>query len=291
MKMVEDFKEYQILDTSNGMKLESWNGKELLRPDPEIIWDHKDYPEYWDKVDAIYNRSNKGGGSWDIKNKKLPEAWQIHYHEMTFNLKLMGFKHTGLFPEQAYNWNIIQEKIASAKRPVKVLNLFAYTGGASIAALSAGASVVHVDSSRGMIDWAKENVKSSNLEDKPIRFLVDDVKKFVEREIRRGNKYDMIIMDPPSYGRGANGEIWDIEQDLFKLVQNCTELLSEKPILFLINSYTTGLSKTVLENVLRLTVNKKNNGIISSDELGLPTANKEIILPCGIYARWESKEN
>lgn len=289
MKIVEDFNEYKILDTSNGMKLESWNGKELLRPDPQIIWEHKDYPEYWDKVDAIYNRSNKGGGSWDIKNKKLPESWTIHYHEMTFNIKLMGFKHTGLFPEQAYNWNLIQEKIKTAQRPVKVLNLFAYTGGASIAALSAGASVVHVDSSRGMIDWAKENVKASNLEDKSIRFLVDDVKKFIEREIRRGNKYDIIIMDPPSYGRGSNGEIWDIEQDLFKLVQNCTELLSDEPILFLINSYTTGLSKTVLENILYLTVNKKHHGIISSDEIGLPTSNKEIILPCGIYARWENK--
>ena len=289
MKMVEDFNEYKILDTSNGMKLESWNGKELLRPDPEIIWEHKDYPEYWDKVDAVYNRSNKGGGSWDIKNKKLPESWQVHYHEMTFNIKLMGFKHTGLFPEQAYNWNLIQEKIKETKRPVKVLNLFAYTGGASIAALSAGASVVHVDSSRGMIDWAKENVKASNLEDKPIRFLVDDVKKFVEREIRRGNKYDIILMDPPSYGRGSNGEVWDIEQDLFKLIQNCTELLSDEPILFLINSYTTGLSKTVLENILYLTVNKKHKGLISSDEIGLPTNNKEIILPCGIYARWENK--
>ena len=287
MKVVEDFNEYKILDTSNGMKLESWNGKELLRPDPQIIWEHKDYPKYWDKVDAVYNRSNKGGGSWDIKNKKLPESWQIHYHEMTFNIKLMGFKHTGLFPEQAYNWNIIQDKIKEANREVKVLNLFAYTGGASIAALSAGASVVHVDSSRGMIDWAKENVKSSNLEDKPIRFLVDDVKKFVEREIRRGNKYDIIIMDPPSYGRGNNGEVWDIENDLFKLVQNCTELLSNNPILFLINSYTTGLSKTVLENILSLTVNKKYKGTISSDEIGLRTNNKDIILPCGIYGRWE----
>ena len=287
MKVVNDFNEYQILDMSNGMKLESWNGKELLRPDPQIIWDNKIHPEYWNKVDAEYHRSNKGGGSWEIKNKKLPESWQIHYHNLTFNVKLMGFKHTGLFPEQAYNWNLIINKIKSAQRPVKVLNLFAYTGAASIAALSAGASVVHVDSSKGMIDWAKENVISSNLEDKPIRFLIDDVNKFVKREIRRGNKYDIIIMDPPSYGRGSNGEVWDIEKDLYPLVKDCSELLSDEPLLFLINSYTTGLSMTVLENVLNLTIKKK--GKISSDEIGLPMKDSNLILPCGIYARWENE--
>ena len=287
MKVVNDFNEYQILDMSNGMKLESWNGKELLRPDPQIIWDNKIHPEYWNKVDAEYHRSNKGGGSWEIKNKKLPESWQVHYHNLTFNVKLMGFKHTGLFPEQAYNWNLIINKIKSAQRPVKVLNLFAYTGAASIAALSAGASVVHVDSSKGMIDWAKENVISSNLEDKPIRFLIDDVNKFVKREIRRGNKYDIIIMDPPSYGRGSNGEVWDIEKDLYPLVKDCSELLSDEPLLFLINSYTTGLSMTVLENVLNLTIKKK--GKISSDEIGLPMKDSNLILPCGIYARWENE--
>lgn len=289
MKIVNDFNEYQILDMSEGMKLESWNGKELLRPDPQIIWSNKEHSEYWNKVDAIYHRSNKGGGSWEVINKRLPESWQVHYQDLTFNIKLMGFKHTGLFPEQAYNWNLIREKIKKANRKVKVLNLFAYTGAASVAALSAGAEVVHVDSSRGMVDWAKENVKSSGLEDKPIRFLVDDCIKFVEREIRRGNKYDIILMDPPSFGRGSNGEVWDIEKDLFNLVSRCSEILSDDPILFLINSYTTGLSMTVLENVLSLTVNKKHQGIISSDEIGLPMKDSNMILPCGIYARWENE--
>ena len=205
------------------------------------------------------------------------------------NLKLMGFKHTGLFPEQAYNWNMLKQKIIG-KKNIKVLNLFAYTGAASIVSLSSGASVVHVDSSRGMIDWAKENVISNNLSDKPIRFIVDDVVKFVEREIRRGNKYDIILMDPPSFGRGANKEVWDIEKDLYNLVEKCTELISEEPILFLINSYTTGLSMTVLENILRLTVGKKYDGFISSDELGIKTMDKNIILPCGIYARWEKEK-
>ncbi len=287
MKLVTDFIEYQIIDMADGMKLENWHNKILLRPDPQIIWHTKTNPNSWNNIDAIYNRSNKGGGSWDIKNKNLPSSWQIHYQDLTFNLKLMGFKHTGLFPEQAYNWNLIKEKIKNANRPVKVLNLFAYTGAASIAALSAGAEVVHVDSSRGMVDWAKENVKSSHLEDRPIRFLVDDVVKFVKREIRRGNKYDIILMDPPSFGRGSNGEVWDIEKDLFPLVELCTEILSDDPILFLINSYTTGLSMTVLENVLNLTVNQKHPGYISSDELGLPMQNSKLILPCGIYARWE----
>jgi 23S rRNA (cytosine1962-C5)-methyltransferase len=287
MKLVKDFNEYQILDMAEGMKLESWNGKELLRPDPQIIWNNKNHPDYWNKVDAEYHRSNKGGGSWEIKNKNLPESWQIHYHELTFNIKLMGFKHTGLFPEQAYNWNLIIDKIKKANRPIKVLNLFAYTGAASCAALSAGASVVHVDSSKGMIDWAKENVLSCGLQDKPIRFLIDDVNKFVQREIRRGNKYDIILMDPPSYGRGSNGEIWDIEKNLYPLVKDCVELLSDDPLLFLINSYTTGLSMKVLENVLRLTI--KQEGIISSDEIGLPMKDSNLVLPCGIYARWEKK--
>ena len=291
MKLVRDFNEYQILDMSEGMKLEIWNGKELLRPDPQIIWNNKIHPEYWDKVDAIYHRSNKGGGQWEIKNNKLPASWPIHYQDLTFNIKLMGFKHTGLFPEQAYNWNLIRRKIKQANRPVKVLNLFAYTGAASVAALSAGAEVVHVDSSRGIIDWAKENVKSSGLEDKPIRFLVDDVVKFVKREIRRGNKYDIILMDPPSFGRGANGEVWDIEKDLYPFVELCTEILSDDPIMFIINSYTTGLSMTVLENVLNLTVNKKVKGYISSDELGIPMKESDLILPCGIYARWEKEKD
>ena len=283
MQAIRDFNEYQILDMYDGKKIEKWNNIILSRPDPQIIWPKIDDKKY--NIDATYNRSNKGGGSWTINNSKIPSTWQIHYHELVFNLKLMGFKHTGLFPEQAYNWNLIQEKIKDAKRNVKVLNLFAYTGAASVAALSAGASVCHVDSSRGMVEWAKENVKSSGLEDKPIRFIVDDCKKFVEREIRRGNKYDIILMDPPSFGRGANGQVWDIEKDLYELVNLCSKLLSDNPIMFLINSYTTGLSMNVLENILKICLPKGN---IVSDELGLPMVNSNLILPCGIYARWES---
>ena len=282
MKTVKDFNEYKILSLSDGRKIEEWNGVILDRPDPNIIWTDKAKDI---KVDAKYIRSNKGGGEWE--NYSAPDFWQVHYKNMTFNLKLMGFKHTGLFPEQAYNWNIIIDKIKNANREVKVLNLFAYTGGASIAALSAGASVVHVDSSRGMIDWAKENVKSSNLEDGNIRFLVDDVKKFVKREIRRGNKYDIIIMDPPSFGRGNKNEVWDIEKDLFNLVNDCTALLSDNPIMFLINSYTTALPMTSVENCLKLTVSKKFGGKIETDEIGLNCENSNIILPCGIYSRWE----
>ncbi len=287
MKAVRDFLEYQILDMANGKKLEVWNGIKLLRPDPQIIWSEKSDSLLWNQIDAIYERSNTGGGTWNIKTKKMPDAWRVSYKDMTFNLKLMGFKHTGLFPEQAYNWNLIREKIREAKKPVKVLNLFAYTGAASVAALMESASVVHVDASRGMIDWAKENVKSNHLEDKDIHFFVDDVVKFVRREIRRGNKYDIILMDPPSFGRGSKKEVWNIESDLYGLVQECTELLSEDPILFLINSYSTGLSKTILENILNLTVNRKFSGHVSSDELGIFMKNSNLILPCGIYARWE----
>ncbi len=283
MKLVKDFNEYQILDMSEGMKLESWNGHELLRPDPQIIWNHKEHESYWSKVDAIYNRSNKGGGSWDIKNHNLPNVWQVHYRDLTFNIKLMGFKHTGLFPEQAYNWNMIIDKIKKSNRPLKVLNLFAYTGAASVAALAAGAEVVHVDSSRGMVDWAKENVKINNLDETKIRYIVDDVIKFVKREIRRGHKYDVIIMDPPSFGRGANGEIWNIEKDLFELLTLCQDLLSDKPLFMLVNSYS-GLSPILLENMLKLT-NKRKNIKITSDEIGLPIKEKTIILPCGIYGR------
>ena len=218
----------------------------------------------------------------------MPSSWQVSYHDLTFNLKLMGFKHTGLFPEQAYNWNMLISKIKEAKREVKVLNLFAYTGAASMAALSAGASVVHVDSSRGMVDWAKENASACGLSDKPIRYIVDDCKKFVEREIRRGNKYDIILMDPPSFGRGSNGQVWDIEKDLYPLVEACSKILSDDAILFLINSYTTGLSMNVLEDVLKLCI--KNKGYITSDELGLPVKNSDLVLPCGIFARWEKEE-
>jgi len=285
MKVVEDFTDYKIIGMGNGEKLEVWKNVTLLRPDPQIVWPWISTKKTYD---ARYIRSKSGGGSWDII-RSVPSSWQVNYKDLTFNLKLMGFKHTGLFPEQAYNWNLIREKIKSANREIKVLNLFAYTGGATIAAASVNARVVHVDSSKGMIDWAKENVKASKLEDKSIRFLVDDCVKFVKRELRRGNKYDVILMDPPSFGRGSNGEVWDIEKDLYELVEDCSKLLSDNPLLFIINSYTTGLSMSVLENILNLTVNKKIKGTISSDELGIKEENSEIVLPCGIYARWENK--
>ena len=286
MKVVSDFNEYKLIDLCDGNKYESWNNVTLVRPDPEVIWNDKLTNIEW-KCDAYYTRSNKGGGAWTKNSKYLKDSWQIHYKDLTFNLKLMGFKHTGLFPEQAYNWNIIREKIKNAKRKVKVLNLFAYTGGATMAALAEHAIVTHVDSSRGMVDWAKENMRSSELENEECHFLVDDVVKFVDRELRRGNKYDIIIMDPPSFGRGANKEVWNIETDLYDLVKKCSKLLSDDPIMFLINSYTTGLSQTVLTNILKLTVENKFKGYISANEIGLPVNNSDIILPCGIFARWE----
>ncbi len=284
MQVINDFSEYQIIDMAHGEKLEKWANITLVRPDPQIIWQDKSIQDW--HSDAVYERSNTGGGKWNIK-RNVPASWTINYHDLKFNLKLMNFKHTGLFPEQAYNWNLIREVIRNSKRKVKVLNLFAYTGALSIAALKEGAEVVHVDASRGMIDWAKENVKINNLEDKSIRFLVDDVRKFVKREIRRGNKYDIIVMDPPSFGRGNKNEVWNIENDLGALIKDTAELLSDDPLLFIINSYTTGLSKTVLENLLYMYVNSKFKGNIVSDELGLPMQNSNLILPCGIYARWE----
>lgn len=288
MTLSNEWKDYEILDASNGEKLESWKNIKLLRPDPQIIWNNGNLLKKYSDINAHYHRSNKGGGYWE-NLKKTPATWQVNYKDLTFNIKQMGFKHTGLFPEQAANWDFMIDKIKNSNKEIKVLNLFAYTGGASIACLSAGASVVHVDSSRGMVDWAKENVKASNLEDRPIRYLVDDVVKFVKREIRRGNKYDGIVMDPPSYGRGSNGEVWDIEKDLFNLVELCTEILSDNPIFFIINSYTTGLSKEVLVNVLKLTIGKKYDGKIYSDEIGLPIKDSDLVLPCGIFARYESK--
>ena len=280
MEKIKDFNEYEILAMSNGYKYERWNNITLKRPDPEIIWPDNENI----KVDARYTRSNTGGGMWE-KLSNIPDSWQIHYKDLVFNLKLMGFKHTGLFPEQAYNWDLIRKTIKNSNRKCKVLNLFAYTGAASIAALKEGAEVVHVDSSRGMIDWAKENVKSNHLENETVRFLVDDVKKFVKRELRRGNKYDIILMDPPSFGRGAKNEVWSIEKDLYNLVDDCTKLLSDKPLLFIINSYTTGLSNTVIENILHKTLTKE--GTITSTELGIKAKNN-LILPCGNTTRWEA---
>ena len=285
MEIANSWKDYEILDMANGEKLERWGNVILIRPDPQIIWKSKSFPEKWGKANARYNRSSSGGGGWKY-NKKMPENWNIKYKELTFNIKPMGFKHTGLFPEQAVNWDWMISKIKNAKRDIKVLNLFAYTGGATVACSYAGASVCHVDSSKGMTTWAKENVSSSGLEKRPIRYIVDDVVKFVNREIRRENKYDAIIMDPPSYGRGTNGEVWKFEDNITDLVELCTKILSDNPLFFLINSYTTGISSTVLENILRLNITK--NGKFSHGEIGLPMTNSKLILPCGIYGRWEN---
>ena len=286
MDVANNWKDYEILDMADGEKLERWGNIILIRPDPQIIWKEKSFPEKWKNANAKYNRSNTGGGNWNFI-KPLPKSWQIKYKDLTFNIKPMGFKHTGIFPEQAVNWDWMMNKIKDSARDIKVLNLFAYTGGASVACLKAGASVCHVDSSKGMCEWAKENVASSGLRDKPIRFLVDDVVKFVNREIRRGNKYDAIIMDPPSYGRGTNGEVWKFEDNIADLVKLCMNVLSDRPLFFLINSYTTGISSQVLENLLRMNISKKAKGRFSHGELGLPMTNSKMILPCGIYGRWE----
>ena len=287
MEVARDWKDYEILDMANGEKLERWNNIILIRPDPQIIWKQKSFENKWKDANAKYNRSNTGGGAWQYK-KKLPESWQVKYKDLTFNIKPMGFKHTGLFPEQAVNWDWMINKIKGAGREIKVLNLFAYTGGATVACSFAGAQVVHVDSSKGMVSWAKENLISSGLGERPVRFIIDDVTKFVQREIRRGNKYDAIIMDPPSYGRGKNGEVWQFENNIADLVKLCKDVLSDKPLFFLINSYTTGISSKVLENILNLTL-KIDGGKYSSGEIGLPMKDSNLVLPCGIYGRWESK--
>jgi len=289
MDLAKSWQDFEIIDCSNGEKLERWGKYYLLRPDPQIIWDNGDLAEKYNNINSRYHRSNKGGGAWE-NLRKTPEFWQVKYKDLTFNIKQMGFKHTGLFPEQAVNWDFMMDKIGKSNREIKVLNLFAYTGGASVACLKAGASVVHVDASRGMVDWAKENVKASGLEDRPIRYIVDDVIKFVKREIRRGNKYDAIVMDPPSYGRGSNGEVWDIEKDLFGLVKLCSEILSDKPLFFIINTYSTGLAKDIFTNVLKLTIGQKYKGKIYADEIGLPIINSDLVLPCGMYARFENEE-
>ena len=268
--------DYEILKASNGQKLERWGNIKLLRPDPVVIWD--DGVINPNEADAVYHRSNTGGGYWE-NLKKIPDRWTIKHNNLTFNIKQMGFKHTGLFPEQAVNWDRMTGLISKEKREIKVLNLFAYTGGASVACLSAGASVVHVDSSKGMNDWAKENVISSGLGDKPIRFLVDDVIKFVEREIRRGNKYDAIIMDPPSYGRGANKEVWTIEKDLNNLLTLCKQILKEDFLFVCINTYSTNLSLLTLENLLKTHFTDSN---IKLDELAIPIKNSKLFLPCGV---------
>lgn len=279
MRIADKWKDYSIIATGDGMKLERWNDVYLLRPDPQVIWPERIQMSAYKSLNAIYNRSESGGGGWKIL-KKMPQEWTVSYGDLKFLVKPMGFKHTGLFPEQAVNWDRMRELISNAGRPVNVLNLFAYTGGATVACLAAGASVCHVDASKGMVERAGENVRLSGLKDKPVRFIIDDCKKFVQREIRRGRKYDAIIMDPPSYGRGPNGEMWKIESELYPLVELCTEVLSDNPLFFLINSYTTGLQPMVLKNILTLTVGSKFSGEPEAYEVGIKTE-EGIDLPCG----------
>lgn len=287
MWIADNWKDYEVIDTSFGEKLERWGNYLLIRPDPQVLWKTDKKIKEWKKPNAHYHRSAKGGGEWEFFD--LPKQWCINYEHLglTFNLKPFNFKHTGLFPEQATNWDWFSQKIINANRPIKVLNLFAYTGGATLACAKAGANVTHVDASKGMVTWAKENAVSSNLSNAPIRWIVDDCVKFVEREIRRGNKYDAIIMDPPSYGRGPKGEIWKIEDSLHDFIKLTSNLLSDNPLFFLINSYTTGLAPAVLTYMLSLEISSKFGGNVKSDEIGLFVTSKKLILPCGASGRWE----
>ena len=285
MWLADQWKDYEVLDTSNGEKLERWGDYFLVRPDPQVLWDTPKKLRQWKKPNGHYHRSHKGGGQWEFFD--LPKTWDIQYKELKFHLQPFSFKHTGLFPEQAVNWDWFSDKIRKANRPIKVLNLFAYTGGATLAAAAAGASVTHVDASKGMVNWAKENAQLSGLREKPIRWLVDDCVKFVEREIRRGNHYDGIIMDPPSYGRGPKGEIWKIEEKIYPFIELCTKILSDDPLFFLVNSYTTGLQPAVLTYMLETQVAAKFGGKEVSDEIGLPVSSNGLVLPCGASGRWE----
>ena len=286
MWIADGWKDYEVIDCSRGEKLERWGKYLLIRPDPQVIWNTERTAAGWKRPNGHYHRNSRGGGEWEFFS--LPEQWSIHYKELTFQLKPFSFKHTGLFPEQAANWDWFGEKIHRAGRPIKVLNLFAYTGGATLAAAKAGAAVTHVDASKGMVGWAKENAHASGLSEAPIRWIVDDCVKFVEREIRRGNHYDAIIMDPPSYGRGPKGEIWKIEDSVFPLVELCAKLLSDRPLFFLINSYTTGLAPAVLTYMLGIAVKTKFGGSVRSEEIGLPVTASGLILPCGAAGRWEA---
>ena len=290
MRLSDKWEDYRLIDAGNGEKLEIWKDIVLRRPDPQAIWPIIENGK-WNNVDGFYHRSDRGGGYWEFK-RKLPEYWVISYRDLNFKVSPTNFKHTGLFPEQATNWDFIIEKIKKANRPIKVLNLFAYTGAATMASSYAGAiEVVHVDAAKGMVEWAKENMKLSHLENNKIRFIVDDCLKFVQREFRRGNKYDAIIMDPPSYGRGTNGEVWKFEQNIYNLINECIKILSDNPLFFLINSYTTGISSTVLENILKTTLLPKYpNGKVEAGEVGLPIETNNLVLPCGIYGRWQSND-
>ena len=283
MWIADNWKDYKILDTSSGEKLELWGKYSLVRPDPQVIWKSDKKNPLWNKADASYKRSKSGGGAWN--QNKLPESWTVNYKDLTFLIKPMGFKHTGLFPEQATNWDWMRELIENAGRPINVLNLFAYTGGATVACAKAGASVCHVDASKGMVNQAKENARLSGLENAPIRYIVDDCKKFIEREIRRGKKYDAIIMDPPSYGRGPTGEVWKIEENIDDFVELCRGVLSDTPLFFLLNSYTTGLSASTMKYITNIRLLSKFGGKSYADELGLPVKDSGLELPCGSSVR------
>lgn len=284
MWIANQWKDYEVIDTSTGEKLERWGDYILVRPDPQVIWNTPKNNAGWRKKNGHYHRSVKGGGEWEFWN--LPEEWSIHYKELTFHLKPFSFKHTGLFPEQAVNWDWFSELIRNAGRPIKALNLFAYTGGATLSAAKAGANVTHVDSSKGMVAWAKENAAASGLKGAPIRWLVDDCVKFVEREIRRGNQYDAIIMDPPSYGRGPKGEIWKIEESIYPFIELTTQILTDKPLFYLVNSYTTGLQPAVLTYMIQTALVPRFGGVVESSEIGLPVSSNGLVLPCGASGRW-----
>lgn len=283
MRISDNWQEYELIDTANGERLERWGDVTLIRPDPQIIWKNVGEAAEWQSAHARYIRSDKGGGAWDFR-RKLPESWKISYGDLTFMVKPTGFKHTGLFPEQAVNWDYCGELIRAAGRPINVLNLFAYTGGATLACAAAGAAVCHCDAVKGMVDWARTNAKLSGLEDKPIRWIVDDANKFIGRELRRGTRYDAVILDPPSYGRGTNGEMWKLEDSIFALMTNITALLSDKPLFVLLNSYTTGLSASVMSYLLQMTVGKRFNIKVNSEEIGLPVKQTGMPLPCGSTA-------
>lgn len=289
MRNSDKWKDYELLDCTDGERLERWGDVILIRPDPQVIWKTGRRHPLWRKANARYNRSQTGGGSWELLGK-LPDRWEVSYGDLKFNIKTMGFKHTGLFPEQATNWDLVRGMIENADRPLKVLNLFAYTGGATVAALKSGAHVTHVDASKGMVQWAKENAVSSGVVDAPVRWLVDDCIKFVQREIRRGNKYDIIIMDPPSYGRGPGGEVWKLEDEVYNFVSLCEQLLSDDARAILINSYTTGLSPSVMEYILGSLIVPKHGGTVSGAELGLPVTQTGMSLPCGATAIWKKQD-
>lgn len=288
MRVADNWKDYELLDASRGERLERWGDIILIRPDPQILWDTPRRDPRWKQAHARYHRSNTGGGQWE-RYRPIPDSWQISYGELKFALKPMGFKHTGLFPEQAVNWEKMASLIKAADRPIKVLNLFGYTGGATLACVAAGAHVTHVDASKGMVAWGKENAVASGLAERPMRWLVDDCGKFVQRELRRGNTYDGILMDPPSYGRGPGGEVWKLEEQIYPLVQECVKLLSDKPLFFLINSYTTGLSPSVMQYVLGSLLPKGLGGTLSADEIGLPVTASGMVLPCGATAMFSEK--